>query len=301
MGFPEGQAGRGAAVLLAEDLGDGGVVVAGCQAADQVEGVFAGDAAVVAAGGDRHLRSGAGAALPDDLDLARPGGVILAAVVLHGDGDLGDDRADEFLALGVGGGRGVEDGPQVGSGGGDPGGFLLGEGDGPAGLLGGELVFGGAHGRELVFQDGLQGPGDQPVLRFDVVVLAVRPAGFETGPFQCAFEHGQVLAEPGFGVGHGLDGGGQAGGGERGQQFGQYRLVQPPASDSLAGPRAVHLVRASAPVGGAAAGVVVDLHEPSAPAAAQQALQPGRAFPRGAAGPAAGGGELAASLAMLAS
>ena len=224
--------------------------------------------------------------MPDDLDLARPGGVVLAGVVLHGDGDLGDDRADEFLALGVGGGRGLEDGPQVGSGGGDPGGFLLGEGDGPAGLLGGELVFRGAHGRELVFQDGLQGPGDQPVLRLDVVVLAQRPAGFETGPFQRAFEHGQVLAEPGFGVGHGLDGGGQAGGGERGQQLGQHRLVQPPAADPLAGRRAVHLVGASAPVGGAAAGVVVDLHEPSAPAAAQPALQPGCALPRGAAGPA---------------
>src|ERR1039458_9291030 len=171
------------AVLRAEDLGDGGVVVAGCQAADQVQGVFAGDAAVVADGGDRHLQQGAGAALPDDLDLARPGGVALAGVVLDGDGDLGDDRADEFLALGVGGGRGLEDGPQVGSGGGDPGGFLLGEGDGPAGLLGGELVFRGAHGRELVFQGGLDGPGDQPVLRLHVVVLAEYPAGFVTGPF----------------------------------------------------------------------------------------------------------------------
>ena len=134
MGFPEGQSGRGAPVLLSGDLGDGGVVVAGCQAADQVQGVFAGDAAVAAAGGDRHLQRGAGAALPDDLDLARPGGVVLAGVALDGDGDLGDDGADEFLALGVGGGRGLGDGPQVGSGGGDPGGFLLDEGDGPAGL-----------------------------------------------------------------------------------------------------------------------------------------------------------------------
>jgi hypothetical protein len=86
-----------------------------CQAVDQAKGVFAGDAAVVAAGGDRHLQSGAGAALPDDLHLARPGGVV-AAVVLHGDGDLGDDRADEFLALHIGGGRGLEDGSQVGAG-----------------------------------------------------------------------------------------------------------------------------------------------------------------------------------------
>jgi hypothetical protein len=65
-----------------------------------VEGVFAGDAAVAAAGGHRHLQPGADAALPDDLDLARPGGVALVGVVLHGDGDLGDDGADEFLALG---------------------------------------------------------------------------------------------------------------------------------------------------------------------------------------------------------
>jgi hypothetical protein len=167
VGFPEGEPGCGAAVLLAEDLGDGGVVVAGCQAADQVQGVFGGGPAMLAAGGHRHLHLGAGAALPDDLDLARPGGVALAGVVLHGDGDLGDDGADEFFALGVGGGRGLEDGPKVGSGGGDPGGFFLGEGDGPAGLLGGELAFRGADGRELVFQDGLQGPGDEPVLRLD--------------------------------------------------------------------------------------------------------------------------------------
>src|ERR1039457_833342 len=145
VGFPEGQSGCGAAVLLAEDLGDGGVVVAACQPADQVQGVLARDAAVAAAGGHRHLQQGAGAALPDDLHFARPGGVVVA-VVLHGDGDLGDDRADEFLALGAGGGRGLEDGPQVGSGAGDPGGFLLGEGDGPAALLGGELVLRGAHG-----------------------------------------------------------------------------------------------------------------------------------------------------------
>jgi hypothetical protein len=32
-------------------------------------------------------------------------------------------------------------------------------------------------------------------------------------------------------VGHGLDGRGQAGGGERGQQFIQHCLVQPPAAD----------------------------------------------------------------------
>ena len=205
-----------------------------------------------------------------------------------GDDDLGDDRADEFLALGVGGGRGLEDGPQVGAGGGDPGGLLVGEGDGPAGALGGELVFRGAHGRELVFQDGLEGPCHQPVFRLDVVVLAQRPAGFVTGAFGGAFEHGQVLAVLGLGVGHGLDGGGQGGRGERGQQLVQDRFVQPPSADPLAGPGAVHLVRPSAPVGGAAAGVVGDLHEPPAPAAAQQALQPGRAFPRGPAGAAGG-------------
>ena len=185
------------------------------------------------------------------------------------------------LRWAVGGGRGFEDGPQVGAGGGDPGGFFLGEGDGPAGALGRELVFRGAHGRELVFQDGLEGPCHQPVFRLDVVVLAQRPAGLVTGAFGGAFEHGQVLAVLGLGAGQGLDGRGQGSRGEHGQQLLQHRFVQPPAADPLAGPGTIHLVRPAAPVGRAAAGVVGDLHQPPAPAAAQQALQPGRAFPRG--------------------
>ena len=73
----------------------------------------------------------------------------------------------------------------------------LGEGDGLAGALGGELVVRGARGCELVFQGGLQGPCHQPVFRLDVVVLAQGPAGFVAGAFGGAFEHGQVLAVPG--------------------------------------------------------------------------------------------------------
>ena len=122
----------------------------------------------------------------------------------------------------------------------------------------------------------------------NVVVLAQRPVCFVAGAFGGAFEHGQVLAVLGAGVGQGLDGGGQGSRGEHGQQLVQDRFVQPPSADPLAGPGAVHLVRPAAPVGGAAAGGVGDLHEPPAPPAPQQALQPGRAFPRGPARAAGG-------------
>jgi hypothetical protein len=93
--------------------------------------------------------------------------------------------AEQLLALHVGGGRRMEYCPQVGAGGGDPGGFLPGQGDRAAGLRGRELVAGDPGGVEPGLQGGLQGPGNQPVLRLQVVVLAPRPVGFEAGARGC--------------------------------------------------------------------------------------------------------------------
>ena len=137
-------------------------------------------------------------------------------------------------------------------------------------------------GGEPGLQGGLQGPGDQPVLRLHVVVLASRPVGFEAGALGGALEDRQVLAVAGLGVPQCLDGGRQGGGLERGEDRLQHWLLQPAARDLLAGLRAVHLLGAPAPVSRDAV-AVVDLHEPPAPAAPHQALEPGPAFPRSAA------------------
>ena len=66
--------------------------------------------------------------------------------------DLVDHRADELFAFAQRGGGGIEDRPDVGAGGGDPGQFLFGQRDRAAGALGGQVVLGGAHRRELCLQ-----------------------------------------------------------------------------------------------------------------------------------------------------
>ena len=197
MGLGPGQPGGGAPALLPEDLGDGGVVVVPGEAAHQVQGVLAGHPAVLAGPGQRHGQLGTRAALPDDPQAGGP--FPAAAGRADGDDDLGDEGAEQLLALHVAGGRRVEHRSQVRAGGGDPGGFLLGQGDRAAGLLGGELAGGGPRGGEPGLQGGLQGPGDQPVLRLHVVVLAPCPVGFEAGAFGGALEHRQVLAVAGLG------------------------------------------------------------------------------------------------------
>ena len=205
VGFGPGQPGGGAPALLPEDLGDGGIVVVPGEPAHQVQGVLAGHPAMLPGAGQQHGQFGTRTALPDDPQVRGP--FPVAAGRADGDDDLGDDGAEQLLALHVGGGRRVEYCPQVGAGGGDPGGFLLGQGDGPAGLLGRELVAGDPGGVEPGLQGGLQGPGDQPVLRLHVVVLASRPAGFEAGALGGALKDRQVLAVAGLGVPQCLDGG----------------------------------------------------------------------------------------------
>jgi hypothetical protein len=66
VGFGPGQPGGGAPALLPEDLGDGGIVVVPGEPAHQVQGVLAGDAAVLPGPGQRHGQFGTRAALPDD-------------------------------------------------------------------------------------------------------------------------------------------------------------------------------------------------------------------------------------------
>ena len=128
--------------------------------------------------------------------------------------------------------------------------------------------------------------GDQPVLRLDVVVLAQRPAGFERARSSARsntarfWRNWASVSDMAWTVAAR-----QAGASAASSSASTVSCSRrPPIRWQVLAPYI--WLRASAPVGGAAAGVVGDLHEPPAPAAAQQALQPGRAFPRGAAGAA---------------
>ncbi len=60
---------------------------------------------------------------------------------------------------------------------------------------------------EALFEPGLQGAGDQPVARLDLVVLAQRPVGLEAGPLERGLERGHLLAVTLPGVGHRVRGG----------------------------------------------------------------------------------------------
>src|SRR3954453_7389892 len=104
-------AGAGAAVLAGEDGGDLLVGVVLGQAAHERERVLVGRAR--GAGGVRQADGvlGGGAALPDDL---QPRDVRIGLAV-DGDDDLGEDGAQQLLALAVAGGGRVEHGAQVGA------------------------------------------------------------------------------------------------------------------------------------------------------------------------------------------
>ena len=210
---------------------------------------------------------------------------------VDGDGDLADHGADQLLAL-DGGGRGrLEHGPDVGAGAGDPGQFLAGEGDGPAGLLRAQVVPGLPDGGELVFPGAFEGPGDQPVFRLDGVVLAAGAVSLIAGALDGQPEDRQVALVAVFGLGQRFGGGFQGGGLQDREQLGEDGLLQPQPADGLAGPlAAVELLGAGAHVAGAVAVLagVTGLHDPAAPAAAQQALQQRPALAGRAAALAAG-------------
>ena len=224
--------------------------------------------------GHRHGQLGDRPALPDDPQVSYP------FFVVDGDHDLGDHGADQLLALGDGGRRCVKYRLDVGAGGGDPGEFLAGQRYRAAGLLGAQVVFGLPHRGQLVLPRAFQGAGDQPVLRLDRVVLAPGPAGFILGALDGEGERGQPLPVVLLGFGQRLGGGFQRRGFEHREQLGQDGLF---AAAAALG--AIELLGAGADIAGAVAfrPGVAGLHDPPAPAAAQQALQQRGALPWGAA------------------
>ncbi len=164
--------------------------------------------------------------------------MMVTSAIRHfnGEDDLADDGADQLFAFTQRGGRGVEDRLDVRAGPGDPVQLVGGQGNGAAGFLGGQVVLGAPQRGELVLQRAFQGAGDQPVLRFDRVVLAHRAVGVEAGAFDGGLEHGEVGPPLLLGLGHGLGGRGQRGGLQHLEQLVQHQLLDLAAADGLADP-----------------------------------------------------------------
>ena len=115
------------------------------------------------------------AAFPADAQLR---GVLLGGAV-DGDDDVGEDRAQQLLAVAVGGGGRVEHLAQVGAGAAAPGDLLLGERVRALGRHLGQVAFGGAHRGQPLFPFALQRAGDLPVLGLAGVELAPRALGVD--------------------------------------------------------------------------------------------------------------------------
>ena len=165
-----------------------------------------------------------------------------------------------------------------------PGQFLAGQPDWVPGAGGGQVGLGAGGRGQALFQPGLQGAGDQPVARLDLVVLAHGPVRFEPGPLGREFERGDLVAVGLPGVGQGPRGGLQRGRGQYLEQLVEHGAVQVHPAGALARRGAIQVGAAAAQVPGrAAVPGVADLHHPAALAAPQQAGQQRRALAGGAA------------------
>jgi len=152
-------------VLFGQDQRDGLVVVVFGQTSHERDGVLAGGAGVIASFGHRHGHLGAGAALPDDVQL---GDAVLG---VDGEHDVVDDGPDQLFALGDRGGRGVEDFGDVGA--------------GPAGLA--AAVYGASEGLDVLVLES-NAPGGQAGMSSKIENYLGFPSGVS----------GQDLASSGY-------------------------------------------------------------------------------------------------------
>ena len=114
-------------------------------------------------------------AFPHDLQLC---GVLLCFAI-DGHDDVGEDRAQQLLALAIGGGRRVEHFAQVSACLPAPGDLFVGE---RVGALGGDIdpgALGAPDLGETLFPFVFQGAGDEPVLRLARVELAAGAVGVD--------------------------------------------------------------------------------------------------------------------------
>jgi hypothetical protein len=207
------------------------------EAADERDRGLVGGARVAAGARQRHAVLGDRAALPDDAQI----GLVVLAV--DGDDDLGDDRAQQLLALAVAGGGRLEDLAQVGAGAPAPGDLLVGERRRAPRAGRRERLLGAADLGQALLPLALQRARDEPVLGFAGVELATRAVGADTRPleFELGRAHARVMV-----VGRLLDRAERRldrGRPERFEQRVEHDLLDPAPADALAAVAAVELRR----------------------------------------------------------
>jgi len=105
---------------------------------------------------------------------------------VQGDGDLGEQGAQEFLAVAVGGGRRGPDHVQVAAQCEDPGLLFRGQGFRCVCLAADQFGLGRGQRGQRLLPRGLQATRDQPVLGVDGQVAAFGPGGVVTRPLDLA-------------------------------------------------------------------------------------------------------------------
>ena len=144
--------------LTVQDAGDLSVGVMHGQSPDEVDGVLVGAQSGLFPGGQRHPQIGEGAALPAEHEVGVAGGPV------EGDGDLGEQGAQEFLAVPVGGGRRGPDHVEVAAQREDPGLLFRGQGFRMPGFAARQFGFGSGQGGQRLLPRGLQATRHEPVL-----------------------------------------------------------------------------------------------------------------------------------------
>ena len=228
----ERQAGAGPPALPVEDRGDLPVGVMDCEPADQLDRVLVGAVTLGAATDQLDAELAARAALPEDLDL---GDVLRAA---DGDDDLADQRAQQLLAVAVGGRLGRPEHGQVARQARQRASLEVGQRRRPGVLERGERAL-LALDRPVSASSSLrfQGAGDEAVLGLAGVELAVRAVGLELGALEREALAGQPRLVLVLELGDRPGRRGHAGRGDGLEERRGDRLVQPPAAERLAGSR----------------------------------------------------------------
>src|SRR6188472_2692926 len=238
--------------------------------ADQLDRVLVGALALGAAADQRHAQRGARAALPDDLDLGA------TRLVADGDDDLGDQRAQQLLAVTRGRGLGRPQARQVARDARERLALLGTQRFRAAAFELGELAALALQRGQRQFEPAFERARHEPVLGLAGVELAPRPLGLELGALDGEPLTVQALVVAALELADRFHRSAQPGRGDGLQEGARDRLLEPQAAERLArAVGAVELVGAHARIARHAPVVarIGDLHPPPTTPAAHDALQ----------------------------